>query len=138
MNYWTIESYNPTVKTAKSNINPGHPLLKELIDGLSSTNKYDHLRIILTRKKIRSFGQRFLMVTTSSFGLVRLLDLDVDDDHIYLIMQDICTGEISHVPFDVNDKTFQFLLVAWNDIISMTPQTNDNTDNDSSLLEFEY
>jgi hypothetical protein len=75
------------------------------------------------------------MVTTSAFGVVKLLNLIVDDVRIYLELQYIETGIINKVPLDVNDNTFKFLLISWDDIITMTRQ--DGRD-ESSLLDFEF
>jgi hypothetical protein len=123
------------VENAEKNTNLPSPLLKELIDGLETSNKYEHLRIILTKNDIGSFGQNFLMVTTSAFGVVKLLNLIVDDARIYLELQDIDTGIINKVPLDVNDVTFKFLLISWDDIITMTLKDRSG---EGSLLEFDY
>jgi hypothetical protein len=126
------------VKNADTNINPERPLLKELIDGLESGTKFDHLRIILTKNDNRSFGQKYLMVTTSAFGVVKLLDLNVGDDQVFLSLQDTNTGIAKKVPIDVNGTAIQFLLISWDDIIAMTRQTKENLGSDSTILEFDY
>lgn len=126
------------MQEAETNIKTQHPLLKELIDGLESGTKYDHLRIILTKNDNRSFGQKYLMVTTSAFGVVKLLDLNVDDDQVFLSLQDAYTGVTKKVSIDVDDDTFKFILISWDDIIAMTRQTKENLGSDSTILEFDY
>jgi hypothetical protein len=126
------------VESAEKNINPQCPLLKELIDGLESGNKYEHLRIILTKNNNRSFGQKYLMVTSTAFGVVKLLDLNVGDDQVFLSLQDTNTGIAKKVYIDVDDDSFKFILISWDDIIAMTRQTKEHIASDSSLLDFDY
>jgi hypothetical protein len=126
------------VQKAETNINPECPLLKELIDGLESGTKFDHLRIILTKNDNRSFGQKYLMVTTSAFGVVKLLDLSVDDDQVFLSLQDDYSGITKKVYIDVDDDSFKFILISCDDIIAMTRQTKENLGRDNTILEFDY
>lgn len=126
------------MKSAEPNIKPQHPLLKKLIDGLESGDKFQHLRIILSSNNNRSFGQKFLMVSPSAFGVVKLLDFNVENNHIYFLLQDIITGIVNKICIDVDDESFKFLLINWNDILTMHNQTNEDEGNDETLLDLDY
>lgn len=126
------------METTNNNINPKRPLLKKLIDGLESGSQYQHLRIILSSTGNRTFGQKFLMVSPSAFGIVNLIDFNVDDSHVYFVLQDIITGIVKKVSLDVEDNSVKFLLISWEDIITLSHQTNENLGNDTTLLEFDY
>lgn len=82
------------------------------------------MRIILAKNVNGSFGQKYLFVIPSAFSVVKLLDLNVDDEQVFLSLQDTYTGITKKVPIDVNDTTFHFLLISWDDIINMYHQTN--------------
>jgi hypothetical protein len=126
------------VESAEPNIKPQSQLLKKLIDGLESGDKFQHLRIILSSKNNRSFRQKFLMVSPSAFGVVKLLDFNVENNHIYFLLQDIITGIVNKICIDVDDESFKFLLINWNDILTMHNQTNEDEGNDETLLDFDY
>jgi hypothetical protein len=57
---------------AKSN----QPSLREVIDDLSLSDKYNHLKIILSKNYNRSLGQRYLVVSSSGFGVYELMQVD--------------------------------------------------------------
>jgi hypothetical protein len=125
------------VRKTETNINPPNPLLKELIDGLESGSQYQHLRIILSSNDNRSLGQKFLLVSPSAFGVVKLLDFNVEDNHVFFVLKDIITGIVNKISIDVDDDSFKFLLINWDDIIIMHHLTKDEGTNET-LLDFDY
>ena len=55
-----------------------------------------------------------------------------------MIIQDLKTGIIKEIFLDVNDQSFRFVLIQWNDIRKMVnEETNPKTSSDE-LLEFEF
>jgi hypothetical protein len=125
------------VETANKNINTKRPLLKKLIDGLESGSQYQHLRIILSSNDNRTSGQKFLMVSPSAFGVVKLLEFNVENNHVFFVLQDILTGIIEKVSINVDDDTFRFLLISFDDIITLTHQINDDVGTEETLLDFD-
>lgn len=126
------------METANNNINPKRPLLKKLIDGLESGSQYQHLRIILSSIGNRTFGQKFLMVSPSAFGVVKLSDFNVENNYVFFVLQDIMTGIVNKICINVDDESFKFLLINWNDIITMHHETNKYEEFDETLLDFDY
>lgn len=78
------------------------------------------------------------MVSPSAFGVVKLLDFNVENNHIYFLLQDIITGIVNKICIDVDDESFKFLLINWNDILTMHNQTNEDEGNDETLLDLDY
>lgn len=126
------------METANKNINPKSPLLKKLIDGLESGSQYQHLRIILSSNDKRTSGQKFLMVSPSAFGIVKLLDFNVENNHVFFVLQDILTGITEKVSIDIDDDTFRFLLISFDDIITLTNQIKDAEGPEKSFIDFDY
>jgi hypothetical protein len=126
------------VESANIKINSHCPSFDELISGMTDNGKYAHLRIILSRTKIQNYYQRYLLVTTDGFGVVELLEGNLAGYKINLDLQDINTEMVKKVAIDVDDDRFKFLLISWDDIITMTQQTKENIGSGSTLLEFEF
>jgi len=109
-----------------------------LLNAMANSDKYSHLRIILSRKSIKgTFPHCFLMVTPSSFGIVKLLDLDYDADKIVLHLQDIQTEIKSKVFIDIHDKRYKFLLIEWQDILDMVLRYESTLDGADEMLELD-
>ncbi len=129
-------------ETINSNAMPDSITYDDLFSGLSSTGKYSHLQILLHREHTITkpeFGRKFLMVSPSTFGLVRLNDLYLFDDQICLELQDVFTGLTEPVFIPVNDKRFRFVLIAWEDVIDIIHQENLIQSNcEDGLLEFNF
>jgi hypothetical protein len=100
----------------------------ELLEGLLPNGKYSHLRIILSKNNNREFGQRYLMITPSAFGVVKLINVDYNGNKILLDLQDCITGMVKQIPINVNDKSFNFLLISWDDIRRIVLAENKATD----------
>ena len=124
--------------STNTNMNFRCPSFDELISGMTDNGKYAHLRIILSRTKIQNYYQRYLLVTPDGFGAVELLECNLAGNKINLDLQDIFTDKVMKASIDVDDDRFKFLLISWDDIITMPQQTKENTGSDSTLLEFEY
>lgn len=114
----------------------------ELFSGLSSTGIYSHLQIFLHREHTITkpeFGRKFLLVSPNTFGLVRLNDLYLCDDHICLEMEDVFTGVTKHVFIPVNDKRFRFVLIAWEDVVDIFRQDmGDSKTRDKEFFEIDF
>jgi len=100
--------------------------IDELITNMKNApEEFNHLKVFLHREqtKIQSkFGGKFLFVSPNSFGMVKLNDLVVEDYQIHLYLEDVFTGQSDTFTIDTNDKTFQFLLIEWNDIQEILTQ----------------
>jgi hypothetical protein len=105
--------------------------ITELITKMMNTpEEFNHLKIFLHRENTKlpyEFGRKFLFVSQDKFGLVTLKDLSVENNHIYLYLEDSFTGQSGSFTIDTNDKTLKFLLIAWEDIQEMVVQDNSST-----------
>lgn len=122
----------------EQNIYPKSLSIDELFVGMNPDGKYAHLQLILSKNDNRNPGQSFLMVTTSAFSLVKIIDLTFQDNSILITLMDSFSGVINLFTIDINDKSFQFILIPWQDIIDIHKQTQINWVTESPLLEFEF
>jgi hypothetical protein len=119
-------------------ITPCRASFEDLLSGLTETGIYSHLRLILTKNNNRELGQKYLMICRSGFAKVKLLDIEYCENQICMALQDTCTGMIKNVHLDVNDPAFRFLLISWDDILTLAKTANAKTLNNNDLLEFDY
>ncbi len=113
---------------------------KDLFKGLSPDGKYAHLKIILHRESITSsrLGMKYLMVTPDAFGVVKLIDIEYSDNNIHLLLKDELNGFIDRISLNPDNKSFQFILILWDDIIQITNDEKKRKSTLNDLLEFEF
>lgn len=117
---------------------PNKTTFKELLSGLSENGKYDHLRLFLSQHKTNEFGQYYLLVSRAVFGKVRLVDLEFQDNHIYVELQDCASGLFIHKSFDIDNPEFVFSLISWEDVSQMVLGETNSVSRGDNLLEFEF
>jgi hypothetical protein len=78
------------------------------------------------------------MVSRTSFGVVRLVDVRYYENHICMALQDIRTGKIKNVHLDINNPAFSFLLISWQDIRGMGITDRCDNLNHDDLLDFDF
>jgi hypothetical protein len=110
---------------------------EELMTGFLQ-GKYDHLKIIMSKNTDCRLGQLYLMVTEDAFGVVKLCDISFNENNIDMVLQDEKSGIVKHVFLDINDNSFKFLLISWDDIIRMIPAFSNTYLPYTDLLEFDY
>jgi hypothetical protein len=111
---------------------------EEFLEGLLPNGEYSHLRLILSKTNNCQFGKKYLMVTQTGFGIVKLCDIDYSDNEIQIYLQDISSGIIQHFSIDVNDNVFRFFLLAWDDIRKMVLDDTNCKPDDDKLLDFDF
>jgi hypothetical protein len=116
---------------------PNATTIEELLSGLSENGSYDHLRLFLTQHKTNEFGQYYLLVTRSSFRKVKLIDLEYNDNNIYVELQDCLSGLFIHQSFEISDSEFVLVLISWDDLKDMFNTERLISVNDDKLLELE-
>jgi hypothetical protein len=128
-------------ETINSNAKPDSITYDELFSGLTTTGVYSHLQIILHREHTITkpeFGRKFLMVSPDSFGLVRLNDLYLCNNHICLELEDLFTGITNPVLIPAHDKGFRFVLIAWEDVVDIVNQDSIYKTRKDELLDFDF
>jgi hypothetical protein len=126
------------VKETDQNTNPDNPTIDELLLGMNPGGRYAHLQLILSKNDNRKPGQSYLMVTTTGFSLVKIIDLSFQDNVIQLTLMDSFEGIVNRFQIDLNDKSFHFLLIPWQDILDIHRETQVNWISESPLLDFEF
>jgi len=121
------------------NIVPASITFGELLNGLSEDRNYEHLKIILSRSGKCSIEEKFLMVTRSgNYGIVNLLDVDFVDDTIVMLIKDAFSNDQKIFRIDINDLSFRFFLIKWQDIRNMVYSEHEqHITDDDELLELE-
>ncbi|MGV8964606.1 MAG: hypothetical protein ACOH2V_14665 [Candidatus Saccharimonadaceae bacterium] len=95
-------------------------LFTQLIEGLHPGGCYEHLMVILNRNDSnQSLGQKYLMVTRTDFGIVKLIDIDFRETYILMDLEDVLSGVIQQFKVAIDQTEFQFLLVNWDDVSKM-------------------
>lgn len=126
------------MKSINTYKNPDSPSFEEVLSGMTVYGKYDHLRIILSKNDNRQMGQKYLMITPSAFGAVKLLDIEYCENRICMALQDTCTGMIKTIHLDIDDPAFRFILVSMQDIRELLKGDNINKPIDDDLLDFDF
>ena len=111
---------------------------ERLCTGFTDSGEYDHLCIIMSKNENRMLGQKYLMVSRTSFGVVKLLDVRNYENHICMALQDFSTGTIKNVHLDIDNPTFSFLLISWQDIRGMGMTCHGDKLNHDDLLDFDF
>jgi hypothetical protein len=114
------------VESRLNNKNQHHNLSFEELVAACDDNKYGNIQIFLSKTcSSCKFGQEFLMVSKSGFS------------KIFVDIEDSNTGTIKHLDFDINDKEFRYLFIAWNDLRQMVYEENASSISNDDLLELE-
>ncbi len=116
--------------------------INELITQITNAPEdFTHLQIFLHRAQTRlepEFGRKFLFISHDSFGLVKLIDLSVENNFVHLVLEDATTGQSAPFTIDIKDKSFQFLMIAWEDVQDIYCHDKNTSSICYDLLEFEF
>lgn len=103
-----------------------------------ATGNYPHLKVFMSRKNDdHRLPQNFLYVDSFSFGKVRVLDLWYCDDNTFINVQESSTGTKKEIIVEVNSRP-DFLMVKWDDVVSMVQNERTSSTLSDELLDFEY
>ena len=126
------------VKNPNEHMTPYCSSFEDLASGLTDTGIYSHLRLILTKNNDHTLVQKYLYVSRDAFGLVRLHDVDFNDNQIALDLEVVSTGQNKRVYLDIDDPTFKFLLISWHDIRQILNSEIVHKTDSSDLLDFKF
>lgn len=83
---------------------------------------YQHLKIFLRRENstgIPDFGEEFLGVSPSGFGLYRIESVDYQNGSIIISLTDTLTKELVTHSVDINNRQPSCLFIRWKDVKNM-------------------
>jgi hypothetical protein len=113
--------------------------LPELIEAMQA-GKYKHLSIFLYRDKSSldmGFGQQYLLVSNSGFGLYELKSVDYNSGFLQMLFTNPDTGCFAEVNLDVNNEHPEHFAIRWNDLKDMVYNGIASDYDDADLLELE-
>ncbi len=96
--------------------------LQDLINQMTNTpDQFNHLQIFMSRTGKIDYpkANEFLMVTPSTFGKVKILDLNVENDIINIKFLDCGAKAVGSVGVDINDDKASVLFICWSDVKDM-------------------
>lgn len=100
---------------------------------------YKHIQIFLRRERntgIPDFGEEYLAVSPSGFGLYRINSTDYQNGRIILSLTEASTNKAVNYSFNINDVHPTCLFIRWKDVKSMVfDECMKRNVNDSDLLE---
>ena len=113
--------------------------LPELIEAMQA-GKYKHLSIFLYRDKSSldmGFGQQYLLVSNSGFGLYELKSVDYNDGILQILFTDPATGNDAELNLDVNNEHPEHYAIRLHDLKDMLYAEITSGIVDDELLELE-
>ncbi len=123
MNIDSIKTSNPTS-------------INELVEEMEKhPDRYQHLKVFIRRKNstgIPDFGEEYLAVSPSGFGLYRINSTDYQNGRIILSFTEASTNKAVSYSIDVNNQRPSCIFIRWKDIKDlvfnecMTSNVNDN------------
>ena len=100
---------------------------------------YQHLKVFLRRENstgIPDFGEEYLAVSPSGFGLYRINSTDYQNGRIILTLTEASTNKEVSYSLDINNQNPNCLFIRWKDLKRMVfNECMKRNINDNDLLE---
>ncbi len=102
-------------------------------------DSYQHLKVFLRRETstgVPDFGEEFLAVSPSGFGLYRINSADYQNGRIILSLTEVSTNKAVNYSFNINKVHPTCLFIRWKDVKNMVfDECMKSKINDNELLE---
>ncbi len=102
-------------------------------------DEYQHLKVFLRSENstgIPDFGEEYLAVSPSGFGLYRINSTDYQNGRIILSLTEPSTNKAVYYSIDVNNQRPSCLFIRWKDVKNMVfDEFMTSNVNDNDLLE---
>ena len=108
-----------TMKTDSNKISNPTSINELVVDIEKHPDRYQHLKIFLRHENstgIPDFGEEYLAVSPSGFGLYRIESVDYQNGEIIISITDTSTKEVVTHSVDINNSHPTCLYVRWKDI----------------------
>ena len=127
------------MKTDSSKLSKPTSINELVVDIEKHPDRYQHLKVFLRRENstgIPDFGEEYLAVSPSGFGLYCINSTDYQNGRIILSLTEVSTNKAVKYSFNINEVHPTCLLIRWKDVQSMVFQgCIDSDHNDEHLLE---
>ncbi len=102
-------------------------------------DEYQHLKVFLRRENstgITDFGEKYLVVSPSGFGLYRINSLDYQNGRIIISLTETSTDKAVYYSLNINVEHQSCLFIRWKDVKNMVfSECMKSNINDYDLLE---
>ncbi len=114
--------------------------INELVQDIEKhPDRYQHLKIFLRHDNstgIPDFGEEFLAVSPSGFGLYRINSADYQNGRIILSLTEVSTNKAVQYSLDVNNQHPSCIFIRYKDVKNMVfNECMKSKINDNELLE---
>ena len=135
---YTISYKLPMMKDLNKISNPTS--INELVQDMEKhPDVYQHLKVILRHENstgIPDFGEEYLAVSPSGFGLYCINSTDYQNGRIILSLTEVSTNKAVNYSFNINEVHPTCLFIRWKDVKNMVFDECMKRDvNDNDLLE---
>jgi len=114
--------------------------IEELVDAMEKhPDSYHHLKVFLRHENstgIPDFGEEYLAVSPSGFGLYCINSTDYQNGKIIISLTEVSTNKALNYSFNINEVHPTCLFIRWKDVKNMVFDECMKRDvNDNDLLE---
>ncbi len=109
--------------------------VEDFMDAMSNDNRFKHLQIFLSIKEKAAIGDLFIMTSRNGFSIVRLVNLNYQDEKIVFDLLDIEADKIFSLPISIHERGFQYLFLNMDDINNMISRMNLTENGASDTVE---
>lgn len=132
-------SYKLPMKTESKELSKPASINELVQDMEKHPDVYQHLKVFLRHENstgIPDFGEDYLAVSPSGFGLYRINSTDYQNGNIILSLTEASTNKAVSYSLDVNNQRLSCLFVRWKDVKNMVfDECMISEINDKELLE---
>lgn len=127
------------MKTDSNKISNPTSINELVVDIEKHPDRYQHLKIFLRHENstgIPDFGEEYLAVSPSGFGLYCINSTDYQNGRIILSLTEVSTNKAVNYSFNINEVNPTCLFIRWKDINNMVfDECMRSNMNDADLLE---
>lgn len=114
--------------------------IEELVDAMEKhPDSYHHLKVFLRRDGVTDlpeFGEEYLVVSSSGFGLYKINAVDYQNGRIILTLIEVSTNKEVHYSLNLTDPHPSCIFIRWKDVKNMVfDECMTSNVNDNDLLE---
>lgn len=132
-------SYKLPMKTDLNKISKPTSINELVVEIEKHPDRYQHLKVFLRRENstgIPDFGEEYLAVSPSGFGLYRINSTDYQNGRIILSLTEASTNKAVQYSLDVNNQHPSCIFIRYKDVKNMVfDECMKSKINDNELLE---
>ena len=132
-------SYKLTMKTESKELSNPASIYELVQDMEKHPDKYQHLKVFLRHENstgIPDFGEEYLGVSPSGFGLYCINSTDYENGRIIPSLTEVSTNKAVSYSLDINNLNPSCLFIRWKDVKNMVfDECMKSKINDNELLE---